>query len=191
VECCCSLITLVDQHSLEHWAAAIIARFCVQRSETAAGRYTSRIGNLRRNKGAGGGMVCLPGPLSPVYCAGRAVVGSGGGVLRRPASVGRMEDWGSLAGDFWRVPEGFATGSQSSSPHWRASRGSWQPCWLLALVAVFAIPVGVGRAGFSLRKMCRQGALDVIQTNIDNLAGCRRSVTVFSDSQCPFPCVRP
>jgi phosphate transport system permease protein len=91
--------------------------------------------------------------------------------LRRPGGP-PWYAFGANASELFRFLGALATRKQSSDPSLAGFRaGIVGSLWLLGLVAVFAIPVGVGAAVF-LEEYAPPGRIRrIIQTNIANLAG--------------------
>ncbi|MEW4571224.1 phosphate ABC transporter permease PstA [Tautonia sp. JC769] len=98
-----------------------------------------------------------------------------GSVLAKAMSYPPNPPWyalGQHAGEFWRFMTRIATSTNSPEPGEAGFKaGIAGSLWLLVLVAVIAIPTGVG-AGLYLEEYAPPGRVRrTIQTNIANLAG--------------------
>jgi len=136
----------------------------------ARGRYESRR-RLRRVAGPAFGLACFLATLSGVVVLSVLLGSVLAQVLNRPPYRPWYEVGAHLRGlrSFLGATLG---GRQSMNPGIAGFRaGVAGSLWLMGLVAVFAIPVGVGAAVF-LEEYAPPGRLRrVIQTNIANLAG--------------------
>jgi phosphate transport system permease protein len=139
-------------------------------SQAAETRYEPhRI--LRRIEGPVFGLVCFLATLTGVLVLAVLLGSVVAAVLRRAAH----HPWYAVranAADLLAFLSTLVSGWQSTSHGSAGFRaGIVGSLWLLALVAVFAIPVGVGAAVF-LEEYVQPGRLRrLIQTNIANLAG--------------------
>ncbi|AGA29553.1 phosphate ABC transporter permease PstA [Singulisphaera acidiphila] len=117
------------------------------------------------------GVACFLATLTGVVVLSVVLGAVIAAALRRPGA----EPWyaiGSNTRSLFELLWGLASKPQSSDPTLAGFRaGIAGSMWLLGLVAVFAIPVGVGAAVF-LEEYAPPGLLRrIIQTNIANLAG--------------------
>ncbi|SIN87689.1 phosphate ABC transporter membrane protein 2, PhoT family [Singulisphaera sp. GP187] len=117
------------------------------------------------------GVACFVATLTGVVVLSVVLGAVIAAALRRPGA----EPWYAIGSNTRSLLEllwGLATKSQSSDPTLAGFRaGIAGSMWLLGLVAVFAIPIGVGAAVF-LEEYAPPGLLRrIIQTNIANLAG--------------------
>ena len=137
---------------------------------SSAGRYEPRRA-LRRVAGPLFGVACFLATLSGVLVLSVLL----GSVLARVLQQGTSHPWYDVAANARKLVAflGDVLGrKQSSDPLAAGFRmGVIGSLWLLGLVAVFAIPVGVGAAVF-LEEYAPPGRIKrIIQTNIANLAG--------------------
>jgi len=134
---------------------------------------------LRRLMGPVFGVACFLATLAGVVILavllGSVVVSALG--LEHREELGRppVAGWrhaGAMAVEFFEFIRGLATRTQSTEPAQNGYKGGIVgSLWLLGLVALMAIPVGVGAAVF-LEEYTPPGWIKkVIQTNIANLAG--------------------
>jgi phosphate transport system permease protein len=126
---------------------------------------------LRRIEGPVFGLVCLLATLTGAVVL-VVLLGSVVATVLRRAFQHPWHDWRANAAEAASFMATLFTRFQSSSPEVAGFKaGIVGSLWLLALVAAFAIPVGVGAAVF-LEEYVRPGRMRrLVQMNIANLAG--------------------
>jgi phosphate transport system permease protein len=126
---------------------------------------------VRRALGAGFGLACLLATLTGVVVLSLLLGSVVAAVLRRPPAR-PWHDLGAQARELAGFLASLTGRFQSSDPATAGFKaGVVGSLWLLGLVALFALPVGVGAAVF-LEEFVPPGRVRrVIQMNIANLAG--------------------